>query len=277
MIAGMKVEPPQRNAGEDLFEQYMAANGLPFRYQPHDLGEDKRPDYLVATPRGDVLAEVTDFFSGRMDKPVVEQLAAKRRPIEGRPGASVSIATGVMDVEGLQRRIRDKIVAEAGQLAPFRGRYPGVIVLHNFALNDGPERMTIVTMGLDEPGMLDVLSGLLTQDMNTAISAVAVLKIAQPHEDLYGRAVRDLQESRGQQRERWHPPTTEEIREGFELWDRVNSESGGKLSEKHPVLEIYYNPYAAKPLPLEAFPGPYDLHNRLIPRGDDDFTLEKFG
>jgi hypothetical protein len=89
-----------------------------------------------------------------------------------------------LDIEALLLRIRDKIVTEAAQLTTFRGRSPGVVVLHNFVLNQGPDAITIVTMGLDEQGIVGALCGFLTTDMYTAISAVAVLKTAQPHEHL---------------------------------------------------------------------------------------------
>jgi hypothetical protein len=256
--------PSAKPAGEIMFERYLAENRLGFRYQPTDLGHPKRPDYLVDTRQGKTLVEVADFLMGEVDKPVAANLAARRRPIEGHEGAFVSVAVGTLDLPAMHQRVRDKIDVELTQLRPYCNAYPCMVVLHNGAGG-------VIGLDLDDLGITSALSGYLTPEMNTVLSAVAVLKMVQPHEHLFGQAIRSLRKSRGQQRKPWTWPTHEELIEGIELHERVDREWNGMMTEVHPHLVVYHNPYAADPLQVSALPGPHDVAKRLVPDGNAGF------
>lgn len=176
---------------------------------------------------GKVLIEVADFLMGEVDKPVAAQLAAGRRPIEGHEGAFVSVAVGTLDLPAMHQRIRDKIEVELTQLRPYCGKYPCIVALHNGAGG-------VIGLDLDDLGITSALSGYLTAEVNTVLSAVAVLKMAQPHQHLFGQAVRSLRKSRGKQRHPWRWPTREELMEGIELHEQVDGEWDGMMTEFHP-------------------------------------------
>ncbi len=256
-----------KTPGERAFEHYLGENTLQFTYQPKDLGEGKRPDYLVETLRGKVLCEITDLLPGKLDKPVAKQLEASRHEVEG--GWFISSAVGCGDLKAMHLRVRDKIEAELLQLTPFRGRFPCVVMLY---------KPVPAMVFLDESGILGALWGFLTREMNTALSALAVIDVTQPYEREYGRVVRGHRKDEGRHpiaRGGWQRPSRDDLLKGFDLYQKENRDWGGAIAEEHPYLQLYYNPFAAVPLPASAFPGPYDIHKRLVPDKRGGFAAFK--
>lgn len=241
--------------GEMLFERYLDEHDLKYEYQP-DLGKGKLPDYLVKGQDASPLCEVTDLEIGEIDKPVIAQLDANRK--EFGHGISGSHAAGVLSIDAIQQRIRDKLTRELGQLGPFRGRYPLVVVLHNHG--------TVVH--LDDFNIVGAMSEFLTSQLNVDLSAVAVVRIVRPGVRIKQKVLRGLKKDKAVRREvgrsgTW--PTTEELARSYEALEAEDRAWGSSINQEYAALRVYHNGYASIPIPAKTFPGPNASHARLIP------------
>ncbi len=103
----------QQNGGELLFEQYIAQWGYgDYEHQPDWLNPPKRPDYLIRTAVGEVVAEVKSFETWGLFENLQDGMFA------------------MQSVTKTLKPVRDRIAKAAGQLKGITGR-PLVVVLDN--------------------------------------------------------------------------------------------------------------------------------------------------
>jgi hypothetical protein len=247
-----------KNQGELLFEEYLAAIGVGAEYEPV-IGK-RHPDYLVHSPVGDVLCEVEDFGQGDLDRVVQEQL---RR---------TGVWAGAVDP---YTRIREKLEAAARQLREFRGRHPCVVVLHNpgSVVDLGTDIVQGAMYGdiafvvaVDPTGRSPAVEkgsqftpgkAKLRSQQNTTISAVAVLEHYRPNQYKLEEA---LAHRSKEDPPKW--PTKEEIKEGLDILEKVRQQHP-EVDLVVPRLRVVHNVYATIRLPVAAFPGPYDEQYEL--------------
>jgi hypothetical protein len=104
-----------KTTGETLFEEYLKARGLTFRYEDPDIESRKKPDYLVfSDPK--VVCEVEDLCGNDADKHAAGPLARGEAVVEWSDSTT---------------RAREKIIKGAKQLRDHKGTHPCVVVLHN--------------------------------------------------------------------------------------------------------------------------------------------------
>jgi hypothetical protein len=103
----------QPNGGELLFERYLAQWGYgDYEHQPDWLTPPKRPDYLIHTAAGEVVAEVKSFESWGLFENLEDGMFA------------------MQSVSKTLKPVRGRIAKAAGQLKGITGR-PLVVVLDN--------------------------------------------------------------------------------------------------------------------------------------------------
>ena len=159
-----------KTRGEEIFAEYLHSLGLPFDYEP-PIGQ-RRPDFLVHSPCGDVFCEVKDLGVG-----------------EYRTG---------LRIERIQGRIR----RATEKLREFKGRYPCLVVLFDdsaevvlvdFTVLSAMFGDIVVTIpvGHDEEASthFDYDSRYLTRNSNTVVSAVAILEYVSPLQRQFDEAL----------------------------------------------------------------------------------------
>jgi hypothetical protein len=103
----------QENAGESLFERYLARWGYhDYERHPGWLNPPKQPDYLIRTPAGEVVVEVKSFETWGLFENLQQGMIATR------------------SVTKTLKPVRDRISKAAAQMKGITGR-PLVVVLAN--------------------------------------------------------------------------------------------------------------------------------------------------
>lgn len=231
------------DAGEALFERYVADNGYEILKEHPDLGTPKRPDYLVLADGVEVVVEVESF----------------NLP-PARPVGDVAL----LDMRPELKKVRNKITAGAEQLKGIEG-FPLVVVLANpnntrlpleglmfmGALYGDP--VTTITEGgetdmrFGRNGRLHVteLDGSVRGN-HPHLSAVAVLRRSYSRE-AHAAAMRASQSLR-------YENVLATAREAFRLVAEM-----GEGATQAICLDIHETvSRSAVPLPRHVFAGPYD-------------------
>lgn len=245
-----------KEEGEQIFEVYLRENNFLREYEPA-LGPGKRPDYLVHVETGDILCEVKDFGEAAIDR----KLQSERQPMRLSDGTVVgAIVSGSWDP---LPRIRDRILKAAKQLRPFKGKYPCSVILYNPGYMTDLGDFTVIS------AIFSHKDRLLSPEKNTTISAVAVLEIFRPHLFiLHEAAAKQAEEDRKN-----GVPSDKRIENSLRACEETRQKyPSGYFDEAHPRLRVYHNPFAACPLPLTTFRGPYDEQTWQDPESGETKT-----
>lgn len=232
-----------RSEGEVLLAAYLSERGRAFQYET-DLG-GQRPDFLVGFSPMPVVCEVVDPTPFR----------PQPRP-EGR-------AFGSMDPF---EHIRPLIHRKRAQAASTAGELPYVLVIRPpndvrpyepisvigamfgdvaFSVPVGPAAPSSAATRL-----VTTNGGRMQPTLNTRFSAVAVIEKVNPTRESLLRAIRD---------EAGPARTVEEILEaGQRVSERMARDGTFHEELELPQVTVYHNPFAAVPLSLTFFDGPFD-------------------
>ena len=249
-----------RTPGERLVHQYFREHGIPVADHPEIDGAQKRPDIVLGEGLRRVVCEVADFDIGEPDKPILAALDANRR--QHPSGISFSTAVGALPVPEILDRIRGKIVRELVQIGEFRGRCPLIVMLYN-------EKS--LSTDLDDQMIATALCGLVTPELNTHLSALALVRTTRAGSNVERRVLRGRRKDNGGHRPSVSArPSTEELVGAFEALEREKRDWGGELDVEHPALRVYHNCFAVRPVAVSVFPPPFVSHARLVPEEHDD-------
>lgn len=264
----MAGKPNLPTEGEEMFDKYLAENGL--KWSPWPNINDKNPDRIVHTTAGDIVCEIKDFGENNEYKDLIANYK------EGKSSAGrsdLSIATA--------RRIRKAL----DQLAMVKDERPTMVVLFNpgylphelspFVLEAlyGQPHMTVsiapkapneVYMqygsGTASEGQDDG-KGLFLKPELTHVSAVAVLASIKPNKRMYDSSL-DAHLSE------WEKNNPSAMKDSIQYLEAIENH-GQAFIEQHGSdflevtatrLKIYYNPNCSKRLADTVFAGPYDEH-----------------
>jgi len=239
---------PAKTIGEQLFEDYLSGRGMGWAYEEDRSAGETRPDYRLETQPG-VLVEVKDFAETDADRSFRE-------------------SKGLRGVESYGR-IRDKIDKAKKKFKDHRGRgLACVLVLHNSGAAlvhlrseivagamHGDMGFTIQVGGVEikpEPHF-DKASARLRENVNTTISAVAIVERFQPNADLLQSEIQ----------KRIGPPevelTEDTIRRVLDAMEAARADRP-EIDFDQVVcrVRVVHNPHARIPLDTTIFNGPYD-------------------
>lgn len=241
--------------GERLFQRYLEEHKIQHEYHPALSGVSKHLDFTLGAGTRLVLCEVTDFGVGEQDKPILAGLQASLE--EHESGIATATWFGALSFPDILQRIQSKVIAEVRQLDEFRGRHPLVVVLFNAAS---------ISTKLDDHFISCAACGLLTPELLTQLSAIAVVTSTRPGSEAERRALRRLRKAQGRHRlPGWRRPSKGELAQVHDALVGVRRDWGGALDEEYPALRVYHNPYATPRLVPSIFPAPRASHVRLVP------------
>lgn len=239
-----------KTEGEALFQQYATDRGFSPVYEPNLRSSEKRPDFLLETPTGNVLCEIEQFSETEEDRERNRQLAKS------------TFASGGGDP---WKRIRNTVEDGCRQLKPFAGQYPLVVILfesaETFICLDN--YMIQTALHGNESLILDGESLDLTQkvysrdhaflwkEFRDYLSAVAVIERFRPLEDVVGRELRESIVP--------GDPVKTMMAKEVAITERILTKHPS-LSIHHEVLRVrvVHNPFADHHLPVTVFTGPFD-------------------
>jgi len=170
-----------KTESEKLFEHFCVTKSI--SCEKIEEESSKRPDYLISISGLKVVAEVKQLNPNKEDKAKYKEFKEKGFAVgDSPPGA----------------RVRGKITDSAPQISSLaKGKFPGLLVLYNtvpLANLLDPYHIKVAMYGLDtvvisrpalfeeRPHVIERKSGpkrKLTENHNTSISAIAVLKNSQ--------------------------------------------------------------------------------------------------
>jgi hypothetical protein len=240
-----------KTRGEEVFEEYLTSLGLRYTYEP-PIG-NRRPDFLVHSPSGDVICEVKDFELNDEERAELAAIVAGRHN---------TVSSREIPFDRIQLKIR----AASRQLREFKGRYPCLVVLFDASAQVHLIDLTVLGAmygktlisvpirldGDDREAESSIVfeheSRYLTRNSNTTVSAVAILQHVAPKQRLLDEALAKQDLDGGSDR------VSEILRFAYEF-----GEQHPEIFDRVPRLHVFRNMFAAVPWPAEALNGPHDL------------------
>lgn len=263
----MARKPTLPTEGEEMFDKYLAENGL--KWSPWPTRTSLNPDRIVHTSSGDIVCEIKDFGANNEYRELIANHQAGKSSA-GR--CDLSKATG--------KRIWDAI----DQLAVVKDERPTMVVLYNpgymphelhefvlEALYGQPQ--IAVSIGPKAPAEVFMRYGSTTLESRewnkslflaselTHVSAVAVLETFQLNKQVFESSFSACYSD-------WQKNNPNDRNDGVKAWSiaeeheqRFSAQYGPDFLEVMATrLRIYYNPNANIALAPSIFAGRYDVH-----------------
>lgn len=259
--------PRKPTEGEEMFDKYLAENGL--MWSPWPDSNERNPDRIVHTSAGDVVCEIKDF--GENDE--YRELIANFKAGKSSSGRS-----------DLSKATAKRIWAALDQLAVVKDDRPTMVVLYNpgymphelhefvlealygqpqIAVSIGPKAPAEVfmTYGGTTGAGNDYNKGLFLKPELAHVSAVAVLEPIRLNKPEYDSSLDAFLSN-------WEQNNPEDGKELLKVCAAIE-EHGQSFIKKYGAgsieavayrLRIYFNPNSSKSLVDSVFTGPYDEH-----------------